>query len=134
MIQIIKTRPLTDGTGYFGHIIVNGQSVNDAMIQAGHAIKRPSMDKTNQQANTRPSNQPSLLGAGAPGTPPLLGAGDGSNPLINKPLPQPLLGDMPALQPGPTLMGSGMFNQRDRNTRSPSDNMGNRQLKQMPQR
>ena len=133
MIQLIKTRPLTDGTGYFGHIIVNGQSINDAMVQAGHATKRPSMDKANQQANPRQSNQPSF-GPGAPGTPPLLGAGDGISPLMSKAVPQPLF-EMASMQPGPAMMGNAMFGQRDRNTRSPaSDNTGgNRQIKQMSQ-
>ena len=132
MVQLIKTRPLTDGTGYFGHVIVNGQSINDAVIQAGHAYKRPMMDKSGgQQSNPKPfSNPPSLLGA--PGTPPLTGAGDG-NPMMNKPQAQPLM-DMPGFQPGPAMMGNAMFGGRERNTRSPNDAGGNRQMKQMSPR
>ena len=132
MVQLIKTRPLTDGTGHFGHVIVNGQSINDAMIQAGHAYKRPSMDKTSQQQNPRPSNQSNISSLlGAPGTPPLIGAGDGKNPMMSKPNPVPLLGADMSLQPGPAMMGNTMFGSRDRHLRAPNDAAGSRQIKQM---
>lgn len=129
MVQLIKTRPLTDGTGYFGHLIVNGQSINDAVIQAGHAYKRPVMDKSGQQppGPRPPTNPPSLLGA--PATPPLVGTGDGK-PMINKPIQQQML-EMPLMQPGPGMMGNAMFTGRERNTRSPNDASGGRQIKQM---
>ena len=133
MVQLIKTRPLTDGTGYFGHLIVNGQSINDAVIQAGHAYKRPQMDKSGgQQSNTKPfSNPPSLLGA--PGTPPLTGAGDG-NPMMNKHPGTPMM-DVGGMQPGPAMMGNAMFGGRERNMRSPNEAVGgNRQMKPMGQR
>ena len=138
MVQLIKTRPLTDGTGFFGHLIVNGQSINDAVIQAGHAYKRPQMDKSggrDQQPNTKPfSNPPSLLGA--PGTPPLIGGGDASmNPMMNKHPGTPAMVDTAAMQPGPAMMGTSMFGGRERSMRSPNDAAGgNRQMKSMGQR
>lgn len=48
MAQLVRTRPLADGSGYYGDLIVNNFSLSDSMIQAGYCQSRPVMGKQNQ--------------------------------------------------------------------------------------
>ncbi|KAL3877743.1 hypothetical protein ACJMK2_035406, partial [Sinanodonta woodiana] len=43
MTQVIKTKQLTDGTGYYAHVFIAGQSLAELAVQEGFATWRPLM-------------------------------------------------------------------------------------------
>lgn len=43
-VEITTTARLTDQTGYYAEIYVDGVSVIDKMLEAGHAFRKPGMD------------------------------------------------------------------------------------------
>ncbi|XP_052262837.1 serine/threonine-protein kinase 31-like isoform X2 [Dreissena polymorpha] len=45
MAQLVKVHPVSDGSGFYGHIYVNAVSLADTMIQAGYCHLKPSMAK-----------------------------------------------------------------------------------------
>ncbi|XP_033750766.1 serine/threonine-protein kinase 31-like isoform X2 [Pecten maximus] len=50
VIEAVRTRKLGDGNGHYALIYLDGQSINDMMIEEGYATKRP-------PANTRPMTE-----------------------------------------------------------------------------
>ncbi|XP_060586126.1 serine/threonine-protein kinase 31-like isoform X2 [Ruditapes philippinarum] len=51
MGQLVRTRALADGSGYYGHLYIDNISVGDSMISAGYCTTRPTMGKTPRQQN-----------------------------------------------------------------------------------
>ena len=45
MAKLEKTRPLADSSGFYGNVYINGQSLGEAMLQAGYCIVNPQMNK-----------------------------------------------------------------------------------------
>ena len=84
MAQLVRTNSLTDKTGYFGHVYVNGASLADAMLQAGYCFSKPVMNK-----KMGPQKGP-------------IGLGPGGGNLDGYPDPS-------FVGPGPSLMGGSMF-------------------------
>ncbi|XP_060063477.1 serine/threonine-protein kinase 31-like [Ylistrum balloti] len=66
VIEAVRTRKLGDGNGHYALIYVDGQSINDMMIEEGYATKRP---PTNTRMMTESSEQlggNQLFGSGDP--------------------------------------------------------------------
>ncbi|XP_069123904.1 serine/threonine-protein kinase 31-like isoform X2 [Argopecten irradians] len=64
VIEAVRTRKLGDGNGHYALIYVDGQSINDMMIEEGYATKRPPANRTMTEASELGGNQ--LFGSGDP--------------------------------------------------------------------
>ncbi|WAQ96045.1 hypothetical protein MAR_028735 [Mya arenaria] len=98
MAQLIKTRPLSDGTGFYGNVFVNDTSLGDAMLTSGYCIVNPKMGKKGpglQQGQlNRPSDNWDYKGP--------------EGPVMNS------KDSYVDITPGPPMMKLGQFNRPDR--------------------
>ncbi|XP_021374415.1 serine/threonine-protein kinase 31-like isoform X2 [Mizuhopecten yessoensis] len=83
VIEAVRTRKLGDGNGYYALIYLDGQSINDMMIEEGYATKRPPANARTTTESSDQSGGNQLFGSGDPlaGTSSLrynrFGSGDG---------------------------------------------------------
>ena len=49
MGQLVRTRALADGSGFYGQLYIDNISVSESMISAGYCHSRPTMGKTTRQ-------------------------------------------------------------------------------------
>ena len=65
MALLEKIRHLSDGSGFYGHLFVNDQSIGEAMLKAGFCQSRPLLGKAagpNRQTDGPLESGPQIIG------------------------------------------------------------------------
>lgn len=88
MAQLVRTKPLSDGTGFYGNMYVGENSLADAMLQAGYCSVKPTMNKKVLQGKSGPfGSMGQVPGVGGPES----------------------FSDPSMMVPGPPMMGNSLF-------------------------
>ena len=50
-IEVFTTARLSDGTGYYGEIILDGASINEKMLESSYVFRKPGLEQKGLMKN-----------------------------------------------------------------------------------